>query len=108
MAVAYASNALQLNSYRTSSVVGLTPGQLLLKMYDIAIVALVSRDGERGAMVLSKLIESLDFEHQEIAVGLFQLYRYCMEEVKQGEYEVPTRILRELRDTWATALGAKG
>jgi flagellin-specific chaperone FliS len=105
MAVAYAGNAFQLNSYRTNSVVGLTPGELLLKMYDVALVALIAGDGKRGALVLSKLIESLDFEHQEVAVGLFQLYRYCMDEVKTGEYEVAVRILRDLRDTWATALG---
>lgn len=114
MAVAYSGSAAQLNSYRTNSVIGLTSGQVLVKMYDLAVVALMSGDGKRGIRVLSTLIDSLDFEYQEIAIGLFRLYRYCIEEINEGEYEVPTRILRELRETWAEALvsapqaGARG
>ncbi len=107
MAVAYFSGPAQLNCYRTNSVLGLTPGELLIKMYDIAVVALMAGDGQKGARVISEFIDTLDFEQGAIAMGLFRLYRYCMEEIKKGEYEVPTRILRELRDTWAEAL-AKG
>lgn len=106
MAVAYSASAVQLNSYRTNSVLGLTPGQVLVKMYDLALVALISGDGKRSVRVLSAMIDSLDFEYQEIAMGLFRLYRYCIEEVNKGEYEMPTRILRELRETWVQALSA--
>lgn len=106
MVVAYAGGATPLNSYRANSVLGLTPGELVLKMYDMALVALKSGDGDRASRVLSELIDSLDFQHQQIALGLFRLYRYCLEEIKRGEHEVPTRIMRELRDTWAQALSS--
>ena len=108
MAVAYSNNGLQLNSYRTNSVVGLTPSELVLKLYDMGLSALAARDGQRASRVLAQLIEGLDFRYQEIAFGLFRLYRYCLDEIKKGEYDEPTRILRELRETWARALSSSG
>ena len=104
MAVAYSPNTFQLNSYRTHSVLTLTPGEVIVKMYDIAVAALIARDGERACKVLVQLIDSLDFEYHEISVGLFRLYRYCMDEIKKGEFELPAGILRELRQTWLQAL----
>ncbi len=104
MAVAYRGNSAQLNSYRTHSVLDLSPSQLILKCYDMALVALATGDGQRASKVLAQLIESLDFRYQEVAAGLFRLYRYCMEEIKRGEYQVPAGIVRELRDSWARAL----
>ncbi|MCL4370467.1 MAG: flagellar protein FliS [Chloroflexi bacterium] len=108
MAVAYSNNGLQLNSYRTNSVLGLTPGELVLKLYDMGLSALSAGDQQRATRVLAQLIEGLDFRYHDIAFGLFRLYRYCMDETKKGEYDVPTRILRELRETWAQALRSPG
>ncbi len=105
MAVAYQYGAAQLGSYRAQSVMGLSPEELILKAYDIALSALATEDGTKACKVLAHLIDSLDFKYREVAVGLFRLYRYCMEEIKKGEYEVPTRIVRELRTSWAQALG---
>ena len=107
MAVAYAGSAAGLNSYLTSSVVTLSPGELVLKMYDTALVALLAKDGTRAARVVSGLIDALDFQYRDVALGLFRLYRYCMEEIKRGEYETPARIMRELRDVWAEALDSR-
>jgi flagellar secretion chaperone FliS len=104
MAVAYSSGQAQLNSYRNQSVVGLTPAGLLLKTYDLILGALDSKDGERACRGLAQLIDCLDFRHAEVANGLFRLYRYCIEEIKKGDLEVATSILRELRQTWAEAL----
>jgi len=104
MAVAYSNTNPQLSSYRAGSILSLTPGELLIKLYDLGLSALASGDRDRASRVVAQLIESLDFRYGEIAFGLFRLYRYCMDEIKRGEYEMPTRILRELRDTWIQAL----
>jgi len=104
MAVAYLNSQAQLGSYRSNSVMGASPAQLVLKSYDLALAALRAEDGPWACKVLAQLIESLDFRYQEVALGFFRLYRYCMEEIKQGRLGVPTRILRELRDTWAQAM----
>jgi len=104
MAVAYSNTNPQLSSYRAGSILSLTPGELLIKLYDLGLSALASGDRDRASRVVAQLIESLDFRYSDIAFGLFRLYRYCMDEIKRGEYEMPTRILRELRDTWIQAL----
>lgn len=104
MAVAYSSYASHIKTYRNQSIVNLSPGQLILKAYDILLVALANRESARACKVLAELIESLDFKYGDLPIGLFNLYRYCMEEIKKGEYEIPSKILRDLRDTWAQAL----
>ncbi len=104
MAVAYAAVSSQLQAYRTNSLLGLTPGQLILKMYDMVLADLAGGDDAHACRVLSELIDCLDFRHPEPAVGLFRLYRFCLEQTKKGEYEVPCRIIKELRDSWARAI----
>jgi len=104
MAIAYGCNSAQIKTYQAQSVLSLTPGQLVLKAYDILLVALANRESGRACKVLAELIDALDFQYGDFPIGLFRLYRYCMEEIKKGEYEVPTKILRDLRDTWAQAL----
>ncbi|MGI5837329.1 MAG: flagellar export chaperone FliS [Chloroflexota bacterium] len=104
MAVAFSQGIAQLNSYRTQSVLCLSSGELVLKAYDIALTSLSAQDGDKACKVIAHLIDSLDFQYEEVSAGLFRLYRYCLEEIKKGELEVPTRILRELRDSWSQAL----
>ncbi|MGE5620294.1 MAG: hypothetical protein ACM3US_13690 [Sphingomonadaceae bacterium] len=106
MAMAFSNNRPQLNSYRVNSVVGLTRGELLLKLYDLGISALAAQDGQRASRVVAQMIESLDFRYSDIAFGLFRLYRYCMDEIKRGKYDMATLILKELRDTWARAISS--
>ncbi len=108
MAVAYFSNSAKLDSYRNNSVLGLTPGELVLRLYDIGLASLAAHNGQRASGVLAQLIDALDFRYHDVAFGLFRLYRYCMDEIKRGEYDEPARILRELRDTWARAIGSQG
>ncbi|MDA8217038.1 MAG: hypothetical protein M0Z94_05405 [Dehalococcoidales bacterium] len=104
MAVAYAASSTQLSAYKSNSLLGLGPGQLVVKLYDMALVDLKGKDAPHACKVLSELIDSLDFRQEGVPVGLFRLYRYCMEEIKKGEFEVPTRIVSDLRETWVQAL----
>ncbi len=105
MAVACGNGWTQLSSYRSQSVVGLAPAELLLKTYDLILSALRARDEERACRGLAQLIDSLDFRYHDVATGLLRLYHYCMEEIKRGNSEAAVVVLRDLRDTWADALG---
>jgi flagellin-specific chaperone FliS len=104
MVAMYCGNSSQLQSYRTNAVASLGPAQLMLRMYDMAVADLQGGDGAHACKVIGQLIESLDFTYPETAGGLFRLYRYCLEQTKQGEYSVPARIMDELRQTWREAL----
>ena len=108
MAVAYSGSWSQLNTYRNQAVISLTPGELLLKTYDLILSALEAEDVDRACRGLAQLIDCLDFRYQEIASGLFRLYRYCMEQTKKGEFETVAAIVADLRQTWATAIERSG
>ena len=87
---------------------GLTPIQLLIKLYAVAIVSCARRDKARLSRAIVELIAALNFEHRDVALGLFRLYNYCLRLAKKEQFEAVKPILCELRDTWAHAQTAEG
>ena len=94
-------------AYQKSEILGLTPVQLLIKVYDFAIIGCRSKDADKVCRALVELISSLRFEYQEVSVGLFRLYQFCMDDVKQGKFENAEKILISLRDTWKEVSGSQ-
>jgi hydrogenase maturation factor len=92
------------NSYINNQIMGLNKGQLLLTVYDIAITGCQQKDSDKSIRAISELISALNFNHQEIALGLFKLYQYAIEKIRKKEYAESLTILQELRETWAIAL----
>ena len=82
-----------------------SPGKLVSALYDGAIKGCLLRSADQVAQPLTLLIDALDFEQGEVAVGLLRLYQYALESVRSAEFDVPLKILRELRETWNTAIG---
>lgn len=93
-------------AYLRTQARGMTPQQVLLQLYDIAIAGCVAQDMRRASAALVELIAALDFSYEEIAQGLYRLYEYALRELKAGRYETPLGVLRELRDTWEQAFAA--
>ena len=94
--------------YQNNSLANASPADLLLRTYDAAVIACRRGDGDKATRALVELINSLNFEYQEVAVGLFRLYNYCLGLIKSERFAEPEEILTQLRDTWAQALGASG
>ncbi len=88
------------NAYLEQEIMTLNPLQLLVKAYDAGIAACNRKDESKACAVLVELIDSLNFDYAEIAGSLFRLYDYSMREIKRGNFEVPLKILKELRETW--------
>ena len=88
-------------SYIEDHLSGLSPVELLLKVYDVAIVSCKRGDGRRLSRALVELIGALDFDHREVAVGLFRMYNYCLRNAKKGRFDLVEPLLVELRDTWS-------
>jgi hypothetical protein len=82
---------------------GLSPVQLLIRVYDVAIVSCVRKDRQRLRQALIELINSLNFEYREISLGSFRLYNYCLRQLQVGRYDEVKRILTGLRDVWVQA-----
>ncbi len=77
--------------------------KLILKTYDLFIVACKRRDIPKMNAVLDALIGALNFDYEEPATRLYQLYDYCKRLVAQRRFEEALHIIQELRDTWAKA-----
>jgi flagellin-specific chaperone FliS len=94
-----------IDAYRTNQVLGASPGQLVLMLYDHVIRCIANRDMRGASKGLVELMGSLDLDYQEVSGRLFSLYEYCLDLVKKSEYEQASKILTEMRQLWATAIG---
>ena len=93
------------NSYKQQEILSATPEQCVIHLYDVAIQSCILEQGEKAAKAVAMLIDALDFNQGgEIASRLFGLYGFCIKQIHEKEFEMTLRILRELRETWSTAL----
>ena len=90
--------------YQRNQIMSMTPAQLVLKVYDVAILGCKTKDSGKVSKALVELISALRFEHGEISLGLFRLYQYCLDSVKIGKFDEVTAILTDLRNTWLTVI----
>ena len=93
-------------AYVNEQLAGLTPVELLLKVYDVALASCRRGDRERLSRALVELISALDFNHREVAIGLFQMYNFCLTNAKRGRFDLVEPVLTELREAW-TSLAAQ-
>ena len=86
--------------YRQQDVMGASPLRLVVMAYDVAIQACEQKDFERAVKAISVLRDALDFNYQEIAVGLFRIYQFCLDCLRKGDYPpgygLPQRAARSL------------
>jgi len=83
----------------------LNPVQLLIKVYDFAIVNCKKGDPEKASKAIVELMSALNFDYEEISLGLFRLYQYCLDRIKKGEFEEAIKILEGLREAWVNTRG---
>jgi flagellar secretion chaperone FliS len=101
-AIAYKpKNAL--DGYKSNEIMGLTPVQMILKLYDYVLVNCKRRDSEKVNAGLTQLIASLNFDYKEIALGFFRLYRYCQDRARKNDFDEIAKVIAELRSTWVQA-----
>lgn len=96
----------KVNQYLAKEILEATPQQLLIKIYDFAIVNCQRHDMVKTNNAIQELINSLSFEGpevKEISTGLLRLYKYCQDQMRAENYDVVHKILSELRDTWTSA-----
>ncbi len=99
---------LALRHYRRNQILSATPLQLVLMVYDVAIVGCVRRDLAKTTQALNTLIKALDMRHGDIPTRLYWLYQYCADQARQGDFDQAARILRELASVWVQCLVEQG
>ncbi|MCD6289021.1 MAG: flagellar protein FliS [Anaerolineae bacterium] len=97
-----------LRNYRRNQIMSATPLQLVLMVYDVAIVACARKDLAKVTQALNLLIKSLDMSQGEVALGLYKLYQYCADLARKGDFDQAAKILRELTSAWVQCLVAQG
>ncbi|HEX2869588.1 MAG TPA: flagellar export chaperone FliS [Ignavibacteriales bacterium] len=96
----------KVNQYLAKEILEATPQQLLIKIYDFAIVNCQRHDMVKTNNAIQELINSLSFDGpqvKEISTGLLRLYKFCQDQMRQQNYDIVQKILTELRDTWMNA-----
>lgn len=87
--------------YREHDIMNASPIHLVVMVYDVAIAACEEKDLTRATRAVSVLRDALNFDYPE-AAGLFRLYQWAMECMRDGDYDNAVSVLRELRESWAT------
>ncbi|NUN69690.1 MAG: flagellar protein FliS [Bacteroidetes bacterium] len=91
------------NRYRKEDSINLTPVQVIGRLYDVAILAIKKDDQDLARRAINELISALNFEYQEVSLGLFRLYDYCKTCLREGKKDEALNVLTELRGAWAEA-----
>lgn len=93
------------NQYLVKEIMEATPQQLLIRIYDFAILNCKKENLAKTNSAIQELINSLRFneECKEISTGLLRLYLYCQEEMRKKNYDNVLKILTELKETWVQA-----
>ncbi|MCX7875600.1 MAG: flagellar protein FliS [Melioribacteraceae bacterium] len=97
----------RINQYLNNDINQASPAQLILKVYDFAILNCQKKNMIKTNEAIQVLINSLNFDLEgarDISIGLFRLYQYCQEQTRKNNFEEAQKILTELRDTWKQAL----
>ncbi len=99
-------NRNRLNQYLVNEITQATPQQLLIKIYDFAIVNCKKENLAKTNEALQVLINALSFDGKEvceISTGLLKLYQYCQNEMRNKNYTIVYKILNELKESWLIA-----
>ena len=86
--------------YRNQDVMGASPVRLVIMAYDLAIRACEGQEFEKATRAISVLRDALNFDYPEVSTGLFRLYQWCLDCIRNGDYQSAINVLRELRDAW--------
>ncbi|MCZ7610071.1 MAG: flagellar protein FliS [Ignavibacterium sp.] len=103
-------NKSKVNPYLADQILNATPEQLLLKAYDYAVVHSEKKDmikTNRAIQVLTGFLKFDDESYSELSQRLLRLYQFCEEQTRKNNFEIVTKILSELRESWLNAVQNK-
>jgi flagellar secretion chaperone FliS len=97
----------QVSDYVRNEVMTLTPNEIILKLYDFAILNLKKSQSQKALRAITELIVSLNFDYKDFSLNLYRLYQYSRERIIQGRPDEALVILEGLRESWAKAFNLK-
>jgi len=95
-------NDYRAHEYRKHEVMGASPVRLVVMVYDFAIRACEQKDFNSATKAVSVLRDALDYDYGEVAVGLFGIFQWCLDCIRNEDYHNAVVTLRELREAWVS------
>lgn len=90
--------------YLKQKIMSASPVQLVAYMYDAILAACKSSNYDRAERGLLGLIEALNFQHEEIALPMFQVYQYCLDQVRKENYTEVEGLISGFKAAWSEAM----
>jgi flagellar protein FliS len=103
-------NRSKLNPYLTNQILNASPEQLLIKIFDFAVVHSEKKNMIKTNAAIQELIGMLRFDdegYKELSINLIRLYQYCQDQARKSNFDIVTKILTELRESWLKAIQNK-
>lgn len=76
------------------------------RLYERGLAACAARSDREVGEVVTRLVATLDFEHEAAATVFFRLYEFCQRRARAGEFDTAARIFREFLAAWAQGSAA--
>lgn len=89
--------------YHREQFLNLSPVEVVRKLYDTAILGCKKNNVSLAQNAITELVVGLNFDYQELSVGLYRLYQYAKRCIRNGNMNEAVRVLEELRTTWVKA-----
>ena len=97
--------SVKTNPYLVQKVLTASPEQLVVYIFDAAIIACGREDKMKASQAVQALINSLNFDSdRNIAVKFFQIYHYILNKINTENFDEARKLLDELRKTWSEAM----
>ena len=95
---------IEKDPYLTQKIFSASPEQLVSYMYDAIIAACHGKDQERALRGLMELVSALNFDYKDISVPLYQLYQYCLDQVRKRKFDEVKGLIGGLKAAWTAAM----
>ncbi len=92
-----------INTYLENQILNARPEELILKVYDFILLNIKKKNYQKANAGFIELIAALNFDYQDVSLGLFKLYTYCQKLIREEKWDEALTIIEELRNTWAKA-----
>jgi len=100
-------NRSKLNPYLANQILNASPEQLFIKVFDFAVIHSEKKDMIKTNNAIQELIGFLRFDdesYKELSINLIKLYQYCQDQTRKSNFDIVTKILTELRESWLQAI----
>jgi flagellar secretion chaperone FliS len=100
----------KINPYLANQILNASPEQLLIKIFDFAVINSEKKDMIKTNNAVQELIGLLRFDdesYKDLSINLIRLYQYCQDQARKNNFEIVTKILTGLRESWLEAIQNK-